>query len=72
MADEEERALEEQLEVQLEEQKDALRSLTEALSSDPSDSELLSVCPQNLGFSPLPPFVFFFFFTLQPPSMKLC
>ncbi|MCE3049841.1 hypothetical protein HAX54_045922 [Datura stramonium] len=43
MADEEERALEEQLEVQLEEQKDALRSLTEALSSDPSDPELLSV-----------------------------
>ncbi|MCD7467759.1 hypothetical protein HAX54_005378 [Datura stramonium] len=42
MADEEERALEEQLEVQLEEQKDALRSLTEA-HSDPSDPELLSV-----------------------------
>ncbi|KAH0642627.1 hypothetical protein KY290_035542 [Solanum tuberosum] len=43
MADEEERALEEQLEIQLDEQKDALHSLTEALSSDPSDPELLSV-----------------------------
>ncbi|KAK4338045.1 hypothetical protein RND71_042532 [Anisodus tanguticus] len=43
MADEEEKALEEQLEVQLEEQKDALSSLTQALSSDPSDPELLSV-----------------------------
>ncbi|XP_059275270.1 zinc finger CCCH domain-containing protein 18 [Lycium ferocissimum] len=43
MADEEEKALEEQLEIQLEEQKDALNSLTEALSIDPSDPELLSV-----------------------------
>ncbi|KAK6782676.1 hypothetical protein RDI58_020472 [Solanum bulbocastanum] len=43
MADEEEKALEEQLEIQLDEQKDALHSLTEALSSDPSDPELLSV-----------------------------
>lgn len=43
MADSEERALEEQIEVQLKEQKDALHSLTEALSSDPSDPELLSV-----------------------------
>lgn len=52
MADEEDRALEEQLEIQLDEQKDALHSLTEALSSDPSDPELLSVCSRNLGFSP--------------------
>ncbi|XP_027774930.1 zinc finger CCCH domain-containing protein 22 isoform X2 [Solanum pennellii] len=43
MANEEDRALEEQLEIQLDEQKDALHSLTEAISSDPSDPELLSV-----------------------------
>ncbi|KAK4364891.1 hypothetical protein RND71_016249 [Anisodus tanguticus] len=42
MADEEEKALEE-LEIQLEEHKDALNSLTQALSIDPSDLQLLSV-----------------------------
>ncbi|XP_031130840.1 zinc finger CCCH domain-containing protein 22 isoform X2 [Ipomoea triloba] len=41
--EEEERSLEEQLELQLQEQNDSLRDLTEALSSDPSNIELLSV-----------------------------
>ena len=44
MADEEEeRALENQLELQLLEQKDSLSALNDALASDPSNPELLSV-----------------------------
>ncbi|KAI3453991.1 hypothetical protein Pfo_010654 [Paulownia fortunei] len=44
MADEEEqRVLEEQLQFQLKEQKDSLAAVTDALSSDPSNPELLSV-----------------------------
>ncbi|RAL50497.1 hypothetical protein DM860_016964 [Cuscuta australis] len=44
MADKEEEAtLEEELELQLREQNDSLRDLTEALSSDPSNLELISV-----------------------------
>ncbi|XP_002515393.2 zinc finger CCCH domain-containing protein 18 isoform X1 [Ricinus communis] len=42
-SEEEERALEKQLELQLEEQKDSLAALNDALASDPSNHELLSV-----------------------------
>ncbi|CAN1184903.1 Zinc finger CCCH domain-containing protein 18, partial [Linum perenne] len=42
-SEDEERALENQLEEQLHELKDSLTSLDDALSSDPSDSELLSI-----------------------------
>ncbi|KAK6274212.1 hypothetical protein POUND7_011295 [Theobroma cacao] len=43
MADEEERVLENQLELQLKEQRDSLSALNDALASDPSDPELLAV-----------------------------
>ncbi|KAH9615246.1 hypothetical protein KSS87_013705 [Heliosperma pusillum] len=43
MADEEERILEEQLEVQLQEQKDSLSAIKHALTFDPDNAELLSV-----------------------------
>jgi len=44
MANEEERLLEGQLELQLEEQKESLSAIKDALASDPSNAELLSVC----------------------------
>lgn len=51
MADEEEeRVVEEQLQFQLQEQKDSLSAVADALSSDPSNAELLSVGPFNLYF----------------------
>ncbi|OMO61560.1 hypothetical protein CCACVL1_23432 [Corchorus capsularis] len=43
MADEEERVLENQLELQLKEQRDSLSAINDALASDPSDPELLAV-----------------------------
>ncbi|KAJ4837001.1 hypothetical protein Tsubulata_022214 [Turnera subulata] len=43
MASEEERALERQLEFQLQEQKDSLAAINDALDSDPTNPELLSV-----------------------------
>ncbi|XP_037494883.1 zinc finger CCCH domain-containing protein 18, partial [Jatropha curcas] len=43
MASEEERAIESQLELQLQEQEDSLSALNDALASDPSNLELLSV-----------------------------
>ncbi|KAF9615805.1 hypothetical protein IFM89_026476 [Coptis chinensis] len=43
MADDEERCLEEQLEVQLEEQRESLTAINEALVLDPTNSELSSV-----------------------------
>ncbi|XP_021276158.1 zinc finger CCCH domain-containing protein 22 [Herrania umbratica] len=43
MADEEETVLENQLELQLKEQRDSLSALNDALASDPSDPELLAV-----------------------------
>ncbi|KAJ8761115.1 hypothetical protein K2173_000794 [Erythroxylum novogranatense] len=43
MGSEEERALENQLEIQLQEQKDLLSALDDALAVDPSNLELLSV-----------------------------
>ncbi|XP_043711302.1 zinc finger CCCH domain-containing protein 18 isoform X1 [Telopea speciosissima] len=43
MADEEERALEQQMELQLEEQRESLTAINDALVSDPSNAELLAV-----------------------------
>lgn len=65
MANEEERLLENQLELQLQEQRESLDAITQALSSDPSNPELLSVhC-----FFFFPPFPFlvidYLYLTLQ-------
>lgn len=43
MASEEDRALENLLDIQIKEQKESLSAIDEALASDPSDPELLSV-----------------------------
>lgn len=43
MADEEERVLENLLELQLQEQRESLSTINEALASDPSNTELLAV-----------------------------
>lgn len=43
MADDDERLLEEQLEIQLQEQRESLTAIKDALASDPNNTELLSV-----------------------------
>jgi len=45
MGSEEERVLENQLEFQLQEQRDSLSAINDALLSDPTNSELLAVPP---------------------------
>ena len=69
MADEEEeRALENQLELQLLEQKDSLSALNDALASDPSNPDLRSVYhspPSLLSFLCFPS-VFIIFFLDDP------
>ena len=50
MADNEERALEKQLELQLQEQRDSLNALNDALNDDPSNPELLAVSLLPLFF----------------------
>ena len=51
MGSEEERVLEEQLELQLQEQRDSLSAIDQALLSDPSNPELLAVpSPRKLSF----------------------
>lgn len=57
MADEEERVLENQLEQQLNEQRDSLTALNDAVASDPFNPELQEVIYYLVIFV----FVFFFF-----------
>lgn len=51
MADDDHKALEEELELQLKEQKESLISLNDALKHDPSDSELIAVSFPSLIIS---------------------
>ena len=66
--EEEERALENQLELQLLEQQDSLSALNDTLASDPSNPELLSVYhspPSLLSFLFFLLFLSFFFLMTQ-------
>lgn len=47
-SEEEERLLENQLELQLHEQRDSLTALNDAIASDPTNSELLAVKLRSL------------------------
>ena len=59
MGSEEERVLENQLELQLQEQRDSLSAIDQALLSDPTDPELLALEPyRSSSFSFCPKFAF--------------
>jgi len=60
MGSEEERVLENQLELQLQEQRDSLSAIDQALLSDPTNLELLAV-PLSLSLSVLFQSTIFFF-----------